>query len=210
MKKDKTHIVTVLDRSGSMYSIREAMIKSLQELVEEQKQLKKECTFSLYRFSSTTELFMDFIDLETVEIDNNTLKPSGNTALLDCLGIAINETGERLLKLSEEERPEKVIFVVITDGQENSSTTFDDQQIKNMIEHQSEVYKWQFLFLAANQDAVITGTNLGIQAQSCLNYEATSVGTSESIRVASASLTNYRTGKTNQTSFVNNPKTSKL
>lgn len=210
MKQDKTHIVTVLDKSGSMDLIRKAMIKSLQELVEEQKQLKKECTFSLYRFSSTTELFLDFVDLETVEIDNNTLKPSGSTALLDCLGIAINQTGERLARLSEEERPEKVIFVVITDGYENSSTTFDDQQIKNMIQHQSEVYKWQFLFLGANQDAVETGTNLGIQAQSCLTYEATSVGTSKGMRGASASLTNYRTGKTNQTSFVDDPKTSKL
>ena len=90
------------------------------------------------------------------------LKPRGSTALLDAVGRAINETGRRLNDMDEADRPGLVVFVIVTDGQENSSCEFSLAKIREMIEHQQSVYKWQFSFLAANQDAFAEGAAMGI------------------------------------------------
>lgn len=98
------------------------------------------------------------------------LVPRGSTALLDAVGRAINETGERLAKMPEAERPGLVVFVVMTDGLENSSREFTKSHIKQMIEHQQSVYKWQFTFLGANQDAFAEGGAMGVAAAGIANF----------------------------------------
>jgi hypothetical protein len=98
------------------------------------------------------------------------LVPRGSTALLDAVGRAINETGERLAKMPEAERPGLVVFVVMTDGPENSSREFTKSHIKQMIEHQQSVYKWQFTFLGANQDAFAEGGAMGVAAAGIANF----------------------------------------
>jgi hypothetical protein len=100
------------------------------------------------------------------------LVPRGMTALLDAVGRAINETGERLSKTPEEQRPGLVIFVVMTDGQENSSKEFSKDRIKEMVEHQQNVYKWQFTFLGANQDAFAEAGGMGFDAAGVACFSA--------------------------------------
>ena len=98
------------------------------------------------------------------------LVPRGSTALLDAVGRAINETGERLAKMNEEDRPGLVVFVVMTDGEENSSQEFSKDQIKQMITHQQDTYGWHFTFLGANQDAFAEAGALGIHAAGVANF----------------------------------------
>ena len=98
------------------------------------------------------------------------LVPRGNTALLDAVGRAINETGDRLAKMAEADRPGLVVFVIVTDGHENSSREFSKSQIKEMIERQQTQYCWQFTFLGANQDAFAEAGGMGIDAAGVANY----------------------------------------
>jgi hypothetical protein len=98
------------------------------------------------------------------------LEPRGNTALLDAVGRAIVETGERLRALPENERPGLVVFVIVTDGQENSSREYTKARVKEMIEHQQNVYKWQFTYLGANQDAFAEAGGMGIRLAGAAHY----------------------------------------
>ena len=97
-------------------------------------------------------------------------------ALLDAVGRAIHETGARLSVMEETQRPGLVVFVIVTDGAENSSKEFTREKIRQMIEHQQSVYKWQFTFLAANQDAFAEGSTLGIAQAGIANFTAANVG----------------------------------
>ena len=100
------------------------------------------------------------------------LEPSGSTALLDAAGRAINETGARLAAMDESQRPGLVVVVIVTDGHENASREINRAQIRQMIEHQQSVYRWQFTFLAANQDAFAEGESLGIAADGIAQFTA--------------------------------------
>ncbi|MBL8814376.1 MAG: hypothetical protein JNM43_29680 [Planctomycetaceae bacterium] len=98
------------------------------------------------------------------------LKPRGSTALLDAVGRAIIETGARLRAMEESQRHGLVVFVIVTDGQENASREFSRDKIREMIDHQQSVYSWKFTFLAANQDAFAEGGQLGIDSSGIANY----------------------------------------
>jgi hypothetical protein len=103
--------------------------------------------------------------------------------------------------MPEEERPSKVIFLIITDGQENSSHRFTAEQIKTMVEHQKDTYSWEFVFMGANIDAITTGTGLGISMQNTLNYAPTSSGTHQLYRSISENMTSYRSSNSSRASF---------
>jgi len=113
-----------------------------------------------------------------------TFQPRGGTALLDAIGRTIDATGVRLAALPEADRPEKVMVVIITDGEENSSVQYTQPQIFSMITLQQDVYHWSFLFLAANQDAIAAAAAVGIGAQQSMNFAATGAG----IRGASVAM----------------------
>lgn len=115
------------------------------------------------------------------------LVPRGSTALLDAVGRAITETGSRLAAMKETERPSLVIFVIVTDGQENSSRTFTREKIREMIQHQRTVYKWPFTFLAANQDAFAEAASLGIDPSGAANWAADKIGTAHFATAAKVS-----------------------
>jgi hypothetical protein len=131
------------------------------------------------------------------------LVPRGMTALLDAVGRAVNETGERLAKMPEQDRPSLVIFVVMTDGEENSSKEFTKAQIKEMIEHQQNVYHWQFTFLGANQDAFAEAGGLGIDAAGVACFSASKVaGTYNALGAKVARMRRQkREGKTVDNAF---------
>lgn len=163
-----TDITFVLDRSGSMAAIKAATEAGFNEFVAEQRGAAGRATMNLMQFDDHYEQV--FTGLDPARVRPLNLVPRGTTALLDAIGRTINETGERLAALPEEQRPGTVIIAIMTDGHENASQEFTHPMIKSMIEHQEEVYEWTFLYLGANQDAIEVGAQLGVSADRALTY----------------------------------------
>ena len=174
MRNDLTDITMVVDRSGSMESIKADAEGGVNAFIDEQKNASGAALLTLVQFDNEYEFVHSGISIQ--QVSRFTLVPRGSTALLDAVGRAINETGARLTAMEESQRPGLVVFVIVTDGQENSSREFNRDQIRSMIEHQQSVYSWQFTFLAANQDAFAEGTSLGIAASGIASYSADKIG----------------------------------
>lgn len=169
MRNDLTDLTMVVDRSGSMASCRNDAEGGINTFIQQQKELPGECLFSLVQFDTDYEFVHKARPIHDIKLAY-ALVPRGNTALLDAVGRAIIETGERLKAMDESQRPGLVVFVIITDGQENSSHEFTREKIKEMIEHQQTAYKWQFTFLGANQDAFAEAGAMGILRSGIANY----------------------------------------
>lgn len=179
MKKNLTEIVFILDRSGSMSNLTADTIGGFNSMIENQKKEEGEAFVTTVLFDDQYELLHNHKDINDVKpITNQEYFARGMTALLDAIGRTINSVGKRLSDTPEEERPEKVIFVITTDGMENASREFTRATIKEMIEHQQTKYSWQFMFLGANIDAVAEADSLGIAASHSHTYTATAQGTS--------------------------------
>ncbi len=195
MNKNLTSINVVMDMSGSMQSLRADTIGSFNTLLRDQKSLPGKALLTLALFNDTYTLPYDAMPLELVgDLTEVTYAPTGGTALLDALGRTINATGAKLAAMPEAERPSKVIFVVITDGHENTSREFKKTQIAQMITHQREAYNWEFVFIGANMDSMAEATSLGISAKNALNYQADSAGTHRAYNAMTKGLRSYRTG----------------
>ena len=161
--------------------------------------------FTLVQFDHEYQFVHRGIPIRTVP--HCQLVPRGNTALLDAVGRAIVETGERLSKMNEADRPALVVVVIITDGQENASKEFSRTKIKEMISHQQSAYKWQFTYLGANQDAFAEAGSLGIQG-------AAAPTTNHTQRAAwgstSANMSRMRHAAASEMEIVNEYTTSEL
>lgn len=169
MKKSYTKIVFVIDRSGSMSTIKNDMEGGLKNFIAEQKKANLgKCDVSLYQFDNVYETVYENKDLADVPEYN--LSPRNMTALYDAVGKTINRVGDQLRTLAESDRPDRVMMVIITDGQENSSSEFTATNIQELVKHQSDKYNWQFSYLGSNQDAWAVGGALGIAANSTLTY----------------------------------------
>lgn len=188
MKADLADITVVLDRSGSMLSVQADTIGGFNAFIEAQRKVPGECNASLVQFDDQYEVVYTSKPVKDAPaLTADTFVPRGMTALLDAIGRTINETGKRLAAIPEADRPGKVIFVILTDGGENSSKEFTRKQVFEMITHQKTNYKWDFVFLGANQDAISTGADLGIARGSSMTYASNAVGT----QYAFASASNY-------------------
>lgn len=178
MKTNLTEIVFILDRSGSMKHLTSDTIGGFNSFIDEQKKVDGEALLTTILFDDEYEILHNGVNLKVVKpLTTNEYSVRGFTALLDAIGKTINEVGDRLSKTKEEERPSKVIFIITTDGEENSSKEFKQEQVKSMIENQTNNYNWQFIFLGANIDAVATAQRYGINANLAHTYTANSVGT---------------------------------
>lgn len=190
MKTGLTDITMVLDRSGSMKSVLTDTIGGFNTFIAEQRQWPGECVVSLVQFDDKYEpIYSGSRIQEAPFLTTDTFVPRGFTALLDAIGRAINETGSRLAAKPEYQRPEKVLFVILTDGGENASREFTREKVFQMIGHQRTTYQWDFVFLGANQDAIQVGAHLNIGAASSMTYAPNAAGT----RSAFASVSNYTT-----------------
>lgn len=169
MKKDYTHVTVVVDRSGSMAPTWSDVVGGYEKIVREQRDEPGECTLTTAVFDDQYELFEDFTDIKKAREKLDVI-PRGMTALLDAIGKTINSVGERLANLKENERPEKCIFIVQTDGMENSSKEFTKEQIKKMIDEQSKKYSWEFMFLGASLDAVNEANDWGFDPNKSALY----------------------------------------
>jgi hypothetical protein len=168
MRNDLSDVTVVLDRSGSMASCRDDAEGGLNTFIEEQKKHPGETLFTLVQFDTEYEFVHKGKPIR--EVGPCELVPRGMTALLDAVGRAIAETGERLAAMPEPDRPGLVVFVIVTDGEENSSKEYTKPQIKEMIERQQKDYKWKFSFLGANQDAFAEAGDIGIALDAVANY----------------------------------------
>lgn len=179
MKKNLTEMVFILDRSGSMQSLTSDTIGGFNSMIENQKKENGEAFITTVLFDDQYELLHDHVDIQKIKpITNKEYFARGMTALLDAIGKTINSIGSRLSGTPEDERPDKVIFVITTDGFENASREFNKSAIKEMIEHQQDKYSWTFIFLGANMDAVGEAASLGINASRSHTYTASAQGTS--------------------------------
>lgn len=198
-KENFTSINVIVDASGSMSHLAHDTIGNFNSFLKEQKEFPGEAVFTLCTFNTDYRLPHDFVKIAGVpNLDAKTYIPQGGTALLDAMGTTIESVGRKLAAMPEDERPSKVIFLIITDGHENSSRRFSAEQIKSMVEHQKDVYSWEFVFMGANIDAIAAGTNLGISAQNTLNYAATAQGTHELYSTISSSMNAYRSSNSSR------------
>lgn len=173
MNNNLTDITLVVDRSGSMEAIRMDAEGGVNTFLIDQAAQPGDALVTLVQFDTHYEFVHRGVPAK--QVPRYQLVPRGGTALLDAVGRAINETGERLSKMPEADRPGLVVFVVMTDGEENSSQEFTKAQIKKMIEHQQLVYNWQFTFLGANQDAFAEAGSIGITASGTANFSTDKV-----------------------------------
>ena len=212
MKKGLTEVIVVLDKSGSMEICRKDVIGGFNSFLKEQKDHPGECLFSLALFDSfgTYHLLHSGVPIkEVAELTDKTYTPSGSTALIDAVGRTIDEVGVCLSKKKEEEKPERVLFVIITDGEENDSHRSDKynntEAIKKMIKHQEENYSWQFIYIGnKNFNNVGQAGSIGISGVNTINYAQTSAGYAAMYGGLSRSVSNYR--DTGEVVVDNNPK----
>ncbi len=165
-----TDITFVVDRSGSMESIRSDAEGGINSFLVQQKALPGKAVLTLVQFDTEYEFVHNGVPLGKVGYYQ--LVPRGSTALLDAMGRAIKETGERLAKMPEAARPGLVIFVVMTDGMENASVEYSKAKVNEMVRHQQEAYNWKFTFLGANQDAMAEAKDLGIDQDGAAEFQA--------------------------------------
>lgn len=171
-RDDYTHISYVLDRSQSMQRVRFTTISTFNEFVDAQRHIRGKTTLSLTLFNTNVSEVYEVTDLDGVSPLNETrYVPAGMTALFDAAGRTIVSTGSRLSMMPEHERPGHVLFVIQTDGLENSSRQYTAGQLASMRQHQEQVYGWTFLFLGADQDA--WANPLGIAPGNTISYSNT-------------------------------------
>lgn len=184
-KPDSCAIAVVLDRSGSMASIRQATIDGFNEFLAAQKAAPGKATFTLVQFDHEYIVVCDRQPLaEAKPLDGQTYVPGGTTALLDAIGRTINDLGGQIASMPEADRPSRVLFTIITDGYENASHEYTRSRIFEMITHQREKYAWEFMFLAANQDAIASGGEIGIHAAYAASFRASPIASRKMFRMA--------------------------
>ena len=178
MKKNLTELVFILDRSGSMAGLEADTIGGFNAMIEKQRGEPGEAVISTVLFDNETEVIHDRVSLDRVPaLTEKEYYVRGCTALLDAVGGAIHHIGNVHKYAREEDRPEKTLFVITTDGMENASRRYTYDKVKTMIERQRERYGWEFLFLGANIDAAREAARFGIRADCAADYHADSMGT---------------------------------
>ena len=196
MKKNLTELVFILDRSGSMAGLEADTIGGFNAMIEKQKQEPGEALISTVLFDNYTEVIHDRVPLERIEkLTDKEYYVRGCTALLDAVGGAIHHIGNVHKYAREEDRPEKTLFVITTDGMENASRKYSYQRLKGMIQRQKEKYGWEFLFLGANIDAAREAARFGIDADHSANYHADSTGTAVIYEAVSDVVCNVRASR---------------
>ena len=175
-----TDIIILLDRSSSMYSIAQATRDSFNEFLKSQRAVEGEARLTLAQFSDPEDFRVTFenVPLASVpDLDGVNYLPTGwSTALYDALGRLIDDVGRRYAKVPESSRPEKVLFAIVTDGQENSSRNLVARDVAARITKQSNDYSWQFVYLGANQDAILAAKKIAIPGLQAMSYVATEAG----------------------------------
>ncbi len=196
MRKGLTEVVFILDRSGSMSGLEADTIGGFNSMIEKQKKEDGEAYISTVLFDDQTEVLYDRVPVGKVEpMNDNQYYVRGCTALLDAIGGAIHHIANVHKYAREEDRPEKTLFIITTDGMENSSNIYTYNKVKKMVEKEKKKYGWEFLFLGANIDAIAVAGKFGIGADRAIDYECDSEGTQLNYKVLSKTVSAMRRAK---------------
>lgn len=193
MKNNITELVFILDRSGSMAGLERDTIGGFNSMIRKQKAEKGECYVSTVLFDHEREVLHDRVKLSEVpEMTERDYTVRGSTALIDAIGKAIHHIGNIHKYARKEDVPERTVFIITTDGMENSSHLYTSDEVKRKIERQKTKYGWEFLFIGANIDAVSTAAKFGINKDRAVNYNADSEGTRILYESVSEAVQNIR------------------
>ena len=191
-----TELVFILDRSGSMAGLEKDTIGGFNAMIAKQKQDAEKTFVSTVLFDNVSEVIHDRVPLEKVEdLTDREYYVRGCTALLDAVGSAIHHIGNVHKYARKEDRPDKTLFVITTDGMENASRFYSYEKVKAMIEKEKTKYGWEFLFLGANIDAAKEAARFGIQADRAANYHADHQGTGVIYEAVSEAVCNFRASR---------------
>jgi uncharacterized protein YegL len=176
--KKLTDITVILDRSGSMEYIKESTIKGFNSFLKEQQNSEGKAKLTLVQFDHEYQVVYEDVDIKNVKkLNNETFVPRGSTALLDAIGVTINNTKNRIKLLSKSKRPDNILVIIITDGEENSSNKYTREKIFSKISKRENKDNWKFIFLGSNQDAIAVGQEFGINANQSLTFNNSDEGT---------------------------------
>jgi hypothetical protein len=190
---DYAHYILVIDRSGSMHKIMADAQGGVNQFIRDQAALPGKGTISLYQFDTVHDKVLDFADVKTAP--EYRLVPRGGTALLDAVGFAVTQEGERLAAMPAPLRPGKVVMLIATDGDENQSREYGKPQVKELLTRQQEQYGWAVSYIGANVDSFANAQSLGIPVAAAMNYAATPGGTAGAYRSASAAIAGFASGQ---------------
>jgi uncharacterized protein YegL len=196
MKRNLTELVFILDKSGSMAGLEADTIGGYNAMLKKQQKAEGEAVVTTALFDHDYELLHDRKNIRGISpITEKDYEVGGTTALLDAIGFTIQKIINVQKRTSEDERAEKVLFVITTDGMENASREFTADQIKKMVQHQKDKYGWEFLFLGANIDAIATAARFGIGEDFAVEYHADHEGTQLNYEAVNEAVVNLRSGK---------------
>ncbi len=201
--KDYTHITIILDRTGSMQSIKDDTIGGFNTFLKEQKKLKGKATMTLVQFDSQDpyEVIHSFKPVKDIqELDTSTYVPRASTPLLDAIGRGINDLEKCLDDMKKKERPGKVVMVIITDGQENASKEFNKPQIMKMMKDKEKA-DWQFVFLSADLASIGDASDYGFSADKVMSFDKNKKGAKHVWASMSMRISEYRNGEAEVLAF---------
>lgn len=193
IRNNTTELVFILDRSGSMAGLEADTIGGFNSMIEKQKKQDGKCYVSTILFDHETQVVHDRVELSSVRpMSENDYFVRGSTALIDAIGSSIHHIANIHKYARPEDVPQNTMFVITTDGMENSSRKYSSSEVKKMIEKEKEKYGWEFIFIGANIDAVETAKHFGINSDRAVNYHADSKGTDVLYSTVSAAVSNMR------------------
>lgn len=195
--KNYVKIINIIDRSGSMSSMIDTAINGFNEFLQEQQQIDGNALVSTMLFSTKFNKLYENLDIQKCEfLNKNNYTTGGLTALYDAIGITIDNEIDQLGNLPKEKRPEKTLCVILTDGYENRSEKFNKDTIKEKISEMKEDFNWEFIFLAANEEASFTAQTMGISKGNSYSFMNSSSGLSDAYRGVSHATKSFRSSKT--------------
>ncbi|MBR1382660.1 MAG: VWA domain-containing protein [Ruminococcus sp.] len=196
MRKGLTEIVFIIDESGSMFSLKADTIGGFNSVLSEQRGKEGEALVSTVLFNTNTRVLHDRVSIgEVPDMTADDYRPNGCTALLDAVGGAIRHIGNIHKYARKDDVPEHTLFVITTDGLENSSRKYSASKVRSMISRQQEKYGWEFIFLGANIDSVETARSFGIDESRAVNYNADRKGTSVMYEAVCAAVSEVRSSR---------------
>lgn len=191
--KKTTELIFIIDKSGSMSGLEADTIGGFNSMLQKQRQEEGVCHISTILFSNYSQVLHNRRNIEKVEpLTRKDYVAGGGTALLDALGDAIQHTIKVQELAAEDEKASNVVFVIITDGEENASTKYTKRDIKKMISHEQEEYGWEFIFLGANIDAIDTADDYGIRRDRASNYVCDSAGVNLNFKCVANAISQLR------------------
>lgn len=194
-KKDSTLIAIVLDRSGSMQSVKAEVIGGFNKLLVENQKAPGECLMTLVQFDDSIETMHEAKPISDVPpLTEETYVPRAFTRLFDAMGLTIDQVGGQLAAMEDDERPEKVLVIVLTDGRENASKEYTGDRVREMIKHQRDKYQWEFAFHGCDEQALAQARDLGYAAQNVMRNAGGKVGTASALADMTEGSIRHRRG----------------